>query len=228
MSEIEGAVTPDNPGETDIFREWFPRSGDRLFTESDRAASVDCTGYSNPFSNEPRSPIGRWGLYTDGFLIAGDRLVEGFTGTAPEDALIYPVLALYRHHLELELKGLVRQALNYSVADKANIERGRGELSNTHGLKALWNMLQMHFPQSKDWAIPEQHAAFEALLFEFDEHDPNSQAARYPWDKKECQTLTRLRRIDLPAVKASIHKMSNYLWCFHEGIIQANEAAVEI
>jgi hypothetical protein len=155
--------------------------------------------------------------------MAGDRLVEGSAGTAIEDALLYPILTLYRHHLELELKRLVRISLNYSTVSRAEIEGDEKKLTNTHGLTNLWSLLQKHYPKRDDWATAEAHAAFESLLFEFDQHDPNSQATRYPMDKSGRQTLTDLRYVDLRALETGVHKMSNYLGCIHEGIGQATE-----
>lgn len=49
------------------------------------------------------------------------------------------------------------------------------------------------------------------MLFEFDDHDPTSQGARYPIDRKGNQTLVRLERVDLQALKLGVHKISHYL-----------------
>src|SRR5260370_6794126 len=85
-------------------REWLPGPGDALIEDTSSAVRVDPLGYSEPHSPAARSLIGRWDLYSDGFLHAGDRLVDGLTASPGEDELLYPILYLYRHHLELELK----------------------------------------------------------------------------------------------------------------------------
>ena len=89
----------------------FPKVGDTLFQPSASGACVDPIGSSSPIDQQRPSPGGRWGLYTIGFLKAGDRLVDSLKpdemATPPGAALLYPVLFLYRHYVELELKGIL-------------------------------------------------------------------------------------------------------------------------
>ncbi len=204
--------------------EWLPRKGDKLFQVTPFAARLDPLGLSDPISLKKRSPTGRWGLYSRGFLMAGDRLVEGLAGSPGEAPLIYPVLTLYRHHLELELKELIRSCPDYlSELSEAEIQKKLESLDNTHSLSSLWSTLQTLYPNCNDWASKEDQEAFKAILFEFNDHDPHSQAARYPVDKKGNQTLTRLSSVDLPALKVGVHKISHYLNCIYEGIGQEVE-----
>ena len=87
-----------------------------------------------------------------------------------------------------------------------------------HSLRSLWTSLQRLYPNCNERTSKESREAFESLLFEFDDNDPNSQAGRYPVDKKGNQTLRRLGDVDLPALKAGVHKMSHYLSAIYRAI----------
>lgn len=198
--------------------EWLPKQGDKLIHETPSAAWVDPLGYSDPAAPLARSPIGRRDLYSEGYLEAGDRLVEGLTRSPMEDVLIYPILFLYRHHIELELKGRIWYWLNWrSGFDEEAIRCfvKDEKLDKAHGLSKLWDVLKKHWPDC-DKEMPKTRPAFEALLSELDSYDPDGQAARYPVDRKGQQTLLRLSSIDLAKLRASIHKISHYLGCIRE------------
>lgn len=194
----------------------LPKPGDRAIQESPSAAFVDPLGLSDPVAPNERSPMGRWMLYSQGFLLAADRLVDSLSGVPIEDSLIYPIFHLYRHHLELELKGLTRFCL-FRVRDgePEAIQEGLDNLSNEHGLKKLWNGLRDLYPKCVG-DMPTNAQAFEILISELDRWDLNSQASRYPWGKKGQQTFLGLRAIDLRILGSAVHKMSNFLGCVYE------------
>jgi hypothetical protein len=194
------------------YGEGFPREGDRLFVETWSAAHVDPLGMSDPAHPEDRSPVGRRQLYSDGYLLAADRLVEGYTESPPEDVLIYPILYLYRHHIELELKLLNTRWLTWlSGLDEAAIRRKVESLGKKHRLKCLWDRFQGAYPECNQVFDEKTRVAFRTLLFELDDHDSEGQSGRYETDSRGMQTLTKLHSIDLPTLKSGIHKISQYL-----------------
>ncbi len=189
MSENHGDLDPELEKE---LREWLPSIGNRLFVETMDAAMLDPLGFSVP--GEQRSPIGGWAPYADGFLHAADRIVDGWAGQPWEDELIYPVLSLYRQHLELLLKLVIRSAPRFT-------DDVKDWLYKTHELEKLWDKLEEVYPESHSWASRACTEACSELIKEFSEHDPKSFAARYPVDKQDKQTLERLRAIDLRTLK---------------------------
>jgi hypothetical protein len=207
----------------------LPRQGDKLFVETDSAARLDSLGLSDPLLPETRPLAGRRKLYSDGYLLAGDRIVDSLTGAPWEDALIYPILYLYRHHIELELKGLIAYSLNHLPnTNTPDIEAKFAGFKNGHKLSRFWDLLKEAFPKWAEGSSPASQLAFEALLTELAEHDPVGQAARYEVDTKEKPTLATLRLVDLPTLKIGIHKISNYLRCIYEGIGQEVEWRAEM
>jgi len=199
--------------------DWLPRTGDRLFAESADGARPDPLGLTGP--GEPRHPGGRWQLYADGFLLAADRLVDSYRGVPPEDALIYPILSLYRHHIELQIKWVIR----WSPGCTAQI---REQLVSTHGLAALWDKLAKVYPRFCVWTSAECTEACHRLILEFDEHDPKSQAGRYPESRGGDQTLTCLDVVDLPTLKLGVHKISHFLGTVFEQIGEDREWEAEM
>ncbi len=181
--------------------EWLPKNGDRLFVPSDNGANLDPLCVTK--SGKERSQVGRWELYADGFLQAADGLVDGTPGY--QDALIYPILNLYRHHLELELKHVIRCC----AGEREVLDQLSGK--DLHSLSSLWHKMVEVYPRFGTWASPECTQACYDLVSEFDRHDPNSQASRYPLDRQERQTLLKLENVDLTIFKQGVHKISHYL-----------------
>jgi hypothetical protein len=198
--------------------ESLPKVGDRLFVASDTGARLDPLGYTS--GGEPRAKTGRWELYADGFLSAADRLVE-LAGEIDQDELIYPIFTLYRHHLELQLKWVIR----WSPCCTKDI---REWLAGKHSLVALWDKLKEVYPRFSAWTTPRCTKACRRLILEFDHHDPNSQASRYPEDKEGKPTLTRLDIVDLPTLRLGIHKISYCLGTIVEQIGQDREWEAEM
>lgn len=208
---------PDEPPDEQRrkeFEDWLPKAGDLLFPPSAGGAQLDPLGLST--LGEHRNPTGRWQLYSGGYLSAADRLVEGYPGACWEDDLIYPILNLYRHHLELELKYVIRNSSGYT-------QRPGEWLCIKHSLQSLWNKMVEVCPRFGAWASSECTEACRSLLFEFDSHDPTSQGARYPIDLKGNQTLIRLEVVNLHALKLGVHKISHYLSTIIEQIHEDRE-----
>jgi len=205
--------------------DWFPRKGDKLFVSTSNAAVVDCTGFTA--RGEKRSSIGRHDLYADGYLLAADKLVESLQGLPQEDALIYPILYLYRHHVELALKGSIYLSLNWLFQGTEEERKQRFEkleLTRKHGISELWRVLKGLIPGLVDQMGSGTTEAFESLLGQVSEHDSSGQAGRYPFDRKGQQTLMRVNEVDLNHLRLQFKKMSHYLGALDEGIHQEIEA----
>jgi len=99
------------------------------------------------------------------------------------DFLVYPIVFLWRHYLELELK-VLRQAL-----------QGKGDLH--HKLILLWqecrSLLERHVcsPDSGDLD------KIEGRIREFQDIDPDSMAFRYTKHKKTGRSIVPGKHIDL-------------------------------
>jgi hypothetical protein len=218
-AEPDSEITKLHQEIEDEITHWLPEPGDHLFVVTLQSARLDPLGLTAP--GEERSPIGRWSLYADGFLDAADRIVDGLRGCPWEDALIYPLMSLYRHHLELKLKLVIRAAPQFTDDLKL-------WLVNNHNLKRLWDKLGEIHPECHGWADPECTEACSLLICEFTNHDATSQACRYPEDRTGQKNLTGLRAVDPVTLKRGVHKISHYLDAILEGIHQDREWQNEI
>lgn len=55
-----------------------------------------------------RSTSNQWLFYVEGYRIAAERLVDNVLTTQTErDTLIYPIVFLYRHYIEIQLKEII-------------------------------------------------------------------------------------------------------------------------
>lgn len=72
----------------------WPEEGDRLFISEDRMEDA----WIHPFS-------ANFGAYADSYKPAADHLVKKAIAKKKEqDFLIYPILFMYRHHVELQMR----------------------------------------------------------------------------------------------------------------------------
>ena len=71
-----------------------------------------------------------WEVMSTAYADAADHLVATAAGV-PRDLLVYPIVFLYRHAIELSLKELIRAALKFH-------DDGGGEVPHHHDLAKLW------------------------------------------------------------------------------------------
>ncbi|MGD0569686.1 MAG: hypothetical protein ABSA78_14905 [Candidatus Sulfotelmatobacter sp.] len=212
LEEEERRIQPE-------LEDWLPRLGDTLLISTGEAAFVDCTGATG--WGEERSPVGRNSLYSSGYLLAADRLVESLLGAAFEDALIYPIFYLYRHHVELELKGSISLFLNWLHGGTSE-ERDKQlqKLTREHSIQALWDTLKSLAPQIAAQMPAAATEAFESLVQQINTHDGKSEAARYAFYRDGKQTLLGVDEVNLHNLRVQFHKVSHYLGAFKEAIHQ--------
>lgn len=142
-----------------------------------------------------------WGLYASGYKEAADLLVKGVEATgAGQDTLVYPVLFLYRQHLELQLKDLIRQAR--CLLDKP------GSFPMGHHIGKLWQVCHDLLSEvSPNDSVAELNE-IARLIGEFAALDPTSEAFRYPQDRNGNATLPGIRHINLRNVREVVEKIS--------------------
>src|ERR1700740_2864765 len=146
---------------------WLPSMGDQLLVSTADATVVDCLGFTA--DGEERSPIGRDSLYSNGYLLAADRLVESLAGVAFEDCLIYPVFYLYRHYIELELKGSIKLFLSCLYkGSQAGRERQLAKLAERHSIQVLWDKLKSLSPTTIARMSLTATEAFHCLVRQID------------------------------------------------------------
>ena len=156
---------------------WWPRTGDTLF-----ASGLDW---------EAEAQVG-WSsdsllAYAIGYKDAADLLVASVEArNIAADLAVYPICFLYRHHIELMLKGLIRLA--YSLQSSAL------EYPKNHKIEELWRTYRPLLEE----ACPDRNQAdtdtVEKCIIEFASLDPSGEAFRWRRYATPCSRGPRFRR----------------------------------
>lgn len=170
-----------------------------------------------------------WDLYCMGYWRAADALVDHLTQTrnpsverpyaAYWESQAYAILFLYRHYLELRLKELF---LAYG-GDPAHIGR-------EHRLLKIWELVR----KQEEGALSETPSGdvlvdldtAEKIIKEFDRIDKDSQAFRYPKDRKGKLTITQMQ-LDLIRLKRALGWLSQFLDGWSTGVYEYMHAPRE-
>jgi len=146
-----------------------------------------------------------WDVYADGYKEAADRLV----GTAMEnrwllDALIYPIVFLYRHWIELRLKEIISQG--------GVLIQEHHEAPMKHGLTELWDEARAVVMKIWPNADYTELSLVTAAIQEFNGVDPLSITFRYGRDRKGRLTLPGdITHINVRNLKEQMDKLALYL-----------------
>jgi hypothetical protein len=168
-----------------------PSSDDAFFTSQEDWWNNACLNWCHD----------GWSLYASGYKEAADLLVKGVEANgAGQDALVYPVLFLYRQYLELQLKDLVRQARR--LLDKP------GNFPKGHHIGNLWQACHSLLSEVSPSDSVAELKEIARLIGEFSALDPTSEAFRYPQDLNGNPTLPGMRYINLRNVREVVAKIS--------------------
>ncbi len=133
--------------------------------------------------------------------MAAQNLWKQYDGSAKQaNSLVYPLIFLNRHFLELRLKELMG-LLNYSKNHQFDFLKG-------HNLIELWNKyknLAIEFNINQDASLI---LSVEKLIREFNNIDPIANA-RYPIDKNK-QPAFQIKHIDLKNFMEIMEKLYHF------------------
>jgi hypothetical protein len=119
-------------------------------------------------------------IYAIGYKRAADMLIERVQKeqiTFDINTLVFPIVFLYRHYLELRLKSIIKEG--YAIEGQAVPEKHMH-----HDLSRLWNKANELRIKAKVEIEEKDQKFVRSCLDEFSKIDPFSQAFRYPTIKK--------------------------------------------
>ena len=160
-----------------------------------------------------------WNARAWGFKRAADILAAHVLATfRGGDLVIYPIVFLYRHHLELSLKEIIING-NKLLDEPVNFKA-------IHSLRDLWNDCRTVLERiGVSIDIPEA-APFEACIAQLDGLDPQSMSFRYPLQKTGAPTLSaNLKSVDLQNLQVVMERMSLFIDITRETVMQRTNAA---
>ena len=187
----------------------WPKKGDQLF----RADLPDWQHTAQTGQNWYSDDIGHWHDYVFGYREAAKRVIQGAIGQDPRgmlDVLVYPVVFLYRHHVELALKTIIRVGRRYNDEEQEDLGQ--------HGLTSLWQkarkIIEEHWHKDSNGEVD----ATEKLILELDKIDPGSFAFRYPEKRDGSKTLPGPVQANLRHFGEIAERMSNFLDSCFQGL----------
>jgi hypothetical protein len=194
-----------------VFGSTAPNKEDVLFGATDDWQSNACIGDIEP----------EW-LYSSGFRMAAQRLVSEVCETASnQDMLIYPIVYLYRHHVELVLKEIIRSASR--LLDRELLGSDLRALGR-HGLAALWQiarpLLNPVCESAGNTPFPDNElCGVDSYINQIHQHDPDGQRFRYATGKANGDNRTgvvhslrpALTLVNIRALATGMEKLADYL-----------------
>ena len=158
-----------------------------------------------------------WTAYSMGYKNGADVLSNYVDSTQQhQDTLIYPILFLHRHYLELIIKEI--------LTDCAKILEEKITFKH-HDLSIYWEEVKAKCLKSLGEKIPDNMITpIESAVRQLVEIDKSSDAFRYPCRKDGSATLPGITHINIKRVSEEIAKASEAL----EAISAALSVAVEM
>jgi hypothetical protein len=124
--------------------------------------------------------VDSWCIYADGFKRAAELLIANVRSTYEINTVVFPILFLARHYIELTLKEVIAYGryLNELV----------GTPPGGHDLENLWKEARFYISKEVSDVSRDELRTIEGLILEIHSIDPTSEGSRYPVIKK--RTLT--------------------------------------
>lgn len=148
--------------------------------------------------------------YADSYKRAADQLVKKAIAKEKEqDFLIYPILFMYRHHVELQMKYIIRTW--YRRKDE------RPDYLH-HRLEDLWKECRTIIKDAFPHDDSDDVEIVDEVIQELIEADPRSFNFRYPVDRKEQPVFEEEKFISLQNLYEVMQKTSHFFDGCGEGI----------
>ena len=121
------------------------------------------------------------------------------------DAVIRPIVFLYRQFLELKIKGIIESDF------KLDGEAFPCVRYKTHRLSVLWSDAKQRLKKRLGSDAPKELAYIDPCIKEFEQHDPQSFAFRYPIGTEGKMCLTEIRYIHLGRLHETMKRIHSLL-----------------
>lgn len=160
-----------------------------------------------------------------GYRLAAEKLATGFEklDTRSKDTLIFPIIFLYRQHIELALKGIIME-LDHLLGNAR-----KDKILESHKILNLWDEVEKLYSQfiSKNSLhlifTPLKSTKERAVIIDFNKLDEDSFSFRYATDKQGNELLSSVDYISLNNFQIQISIVLQYLDNVMETISHAHD-----
>ena len=173
----------------------WPEPGDKIFRD-DKDGSQALVSIISP----------TFYAYATAYRTSAEQLIEHRKSLSDLDQnfQVLPVAFLYRQHIELLLKAIIKEGDDLRQTEKI-------KKTFHHDLDALWNKAERIIVENIRDTKPDNRRATGELISELANADPGSFAFRYPIGKKKEVNLEDWSGVSLHNFGAVMAKLSNFL-----------------
>jgi hypothetical protein len=206
---LPGGLAPASGG-------FFVNGGNLEMAKSNKSYRPLFMASSDEQTNARINQYARYGLdlFAGSYKTAADILVHHVVqNNTDKDALVYPIVFLYRQYLELRLKEIIREGKLFE--DEGN------EFPKIHRLHDLWPSVKEIIEKVYSHEDSNDSSGLdvtEHVIKEFKAIDPESMSFRYPEDTKGNLHLTGLDYVDIKGLAETIEEVFLFLEGISDGI----------
>ncbi|MEX2264714.1 MAG: hypothetical protein WD696_22360 [Bryobacteraceae bacterium] len=181
---------------------------------------------------------GQWDRYMEGYYDAADTLVDEYASKLEASWIVYPILFMYRHSLELLIKSLIMEAVasfrdlprdispwDFEFDSEGNPillvssddphskreEPKNPDITNQHNLLKLWAVLEQIVAENRRRPMLADTGTIKRILEEFTRLDDRSLNTRYGLQRDMQTPSIAPSRISLRNVQLVMGRMYNGL-----------------
>jgi len=173
---------------------WWPQKGDTLFAsgldwESEALLDVSWDSFLT---------------YAVGYKEAGDSVIASVEARGiAADLAVYPACFLYRHYLELMLKGLIR--IGNQLRDRT------ADYPKHHRIRELWETCRPLLEEACPDGDPADTITVEKCILEFAAIDPSGEAFRFGEHHDGNPSLKGRIQFSLANMRDVMNRLSGFL-----------------
>jgi len=151
----------------------------------------------------------KWLIYSEAYKRSAEILMEYVNqNRIEENFLIYPVLFLCRHYIELKLKQIFKEGYQY-------LHR-KEKIPTNHKIEDLFKSVKRIVTEVfSDINCTDEYlrelVIMEQFIQKLVEYDPNSISFRYPTQKNGSPTLANLDYLNLTKIRKTMKRIINTL-----------------
>ena len=153
-----------------------------------------------------------WLYYSEGYKISAELLEkELIENQKDRDLLIYPLLFLYRHYIELRCKEII--AVGKEILGTSNYLPKGG-----HDLMSVWTEAQSILKEVWNQEYQQPKGSIVSKIKEFHNTDLKSDEFRYPVDTEGKNNLEQIEHINYRHFKDEFAEVKIYLEGISDGL----------
>lgn len=166
--------------------------------------------HHNACVNYQRDPLH---AYARGYLTGAKALVDQVKRDRFQlDTMIFPIIFLYRHYIELKLKLIIREGTQ--LLDRPPV----GLSDDAHKIGRLWSGAREIVEEVFDDGDQAPLDKVTDIISAFERDDPHATGFKYPEDKKGNRSIPEIRHINVAQFSEAMGEIETLIEGVADGI----------